>query len=270
MEFQRESFTPEGSRSDSRKARLVILLLTLPVSTPNPSPRPQATSLPDNVVVVSQEEFLAVLSGVVNHPDPSHKVDHLLAGGVVQVVAALVTPVPVHPLQPELAAGSCPIRHDKPTPLAPRPPPRAGPRPLRAGSVLAKTRAAEDLQRLSVQRRALISAATHRHSPVRPPPPSSATAAAGDNTPVRGRQTPPGAGTPSPRARRLRERQHPHARFTAPAGFGPQERFLGGSPRLLDQASAYPNTNYPVRSLKFAVRGGFAAGKGIYSVTALI
>lgn len=122
MEFQRESFTPEGSRSDSRKARLVILLLTLPVSTPNPSPRPQATSLPDNVVVVSQEEFLAVLSGVVNHPDPSHKVDHLLAGGVVQVVAALVTPVPVHPLQPELAAGSCPIRHDKLTPLAPRPP----------------------------------------------------------------------------------------------------------------------------------------------------
>lgn len=55
---------------------------------------------------------MAVLAGVVNHPDPSHKVDHLFAGGVVQVVAALVTPVPVHPLQPELAAGSCPIRHD--------------------------------------------------------------------------------------------------------------------------------------------------------------
>lgn len=82
----------------------------------------QAPFLPDNVVVVSQEEFLAVLAGVVNHSDPSHKVDHLLAGRVVQVVAALVTPVPVDPLQPELAAGSRPIRHDKPTPLAPRPP----------------------------------------------------------------------------------------------------------------------------------------------------
>lgn len=92
----------------------------LPTFTPNPSPPPQDTSLPDNVVVVSQEEFLAVLAGAVNHPDASHKVDHFLAGGVVQVVAALVTPVPVHPLQPELAAGSCPIRHDKLTPLAPR------------------------------------------------------------------------------------------------------------------------------------------------------
>lgn len=115
----------------------------------NLSPPPQATTLPDNVVVVSQEEFLAVLAGVVNHPDPSHKVDHLLAGRVVQVVAALVTPVPVHPLQPELAAGSCPIRHDKPTPLAPRPPrtrvrgpyapglssPRFGLRRTRRGSV---------------------------------------------------------------------------------------------------------------------------------------
>lgn len=80
-------------------------------STSNPFPPPQ-WSLPDNVVVVSQEEFLAVLSGVVHHPYPSYKVDHLLAGGVVQVVAALVTPVPVHPLQPELASGSCPIRHD--------------------------------------------------------------------------------------------------------------------------------------------------------------
>lgn len=107
--------------SDPGKARLGILLPILPTSTLNPSPPSQATSLPDNVVVVSQEEFLAVLAGVVNHPDTSNEVDHLLAGGVIQVVAALVTPVPVHPLQPELAAGSCPIRHDKPTPLAPTP-----------------------------------------------------------------------------------------------------------------------------------------------------
>lgn len=45
---------------------------------------------------------------------------------------------------------------------------------------------------------------------------------------------------------------------------------MRGSPRLLNQGSAYPNTDYPVRSLKFAVRGGFAAGNGIYSVAALI
>lgn len=67
---------------------------------------------------------MAVLSGVVHHPYPSYKVNHLLAGGVVQVVAALVTPVPVHPLQPKLATGSCPIRHDKPTPRDPRCPAR--------------------------------------------------------------------------------------------------------------------------------------------------
>lgn len=100
---------------------------------------PFPTPLPDNVVVVSQEEFLAVLAGVVHHPDSSHKVDHLFAGRVVQVVAALVAPVAVHPLQPELAAGSCPIRHDTPTPLAP-PGPAHGPWPQRSGYVLARAR----------------------------------------------------------------------------------------------------------------------------------
>ena len=175
-----------------------------PPHPPSLCPPPRATSLPDNVVVVSQEEFLAVLAGIVNHPDSGHKVDHLLASGVVQVVAALVTPVPVHPLQPELAAGSCPIRHDKPTPLAPPAPPRAGPWPLRAGSVFAKARAVEDLQGLNVQHRALISAATHTHRPARLPPPSSAAAAARDEPRVSGRQTPPGAPAPSPWARRLR------------------------------------------------------------------
>lgn len=133
--------------------------------------------------------------------------------------------------------------------------------------------AAEDLQGLSVQHQALISAATHRHSPGRRAPPSSAAAAAaaaGDKPPVRGRQIPPGAPARSPPARRLRGCQHPRARLTASAGFGPRERFLWGSPRLLNQGSAYPNTDYPVCSLKFAVRGGFAAGSEIYSVTALI
>lgn len=35
------------------------------------------------------------------------------------------------------------------------------------------------------------------------------------------------------------------ARLTAPAGFGPRGRFLGGSPCLLYQGSAYPNSDYP-------------------------
>lgn len=209
MRLQRKAFIARRAPgADPGKARWVPLLPTLPTSPRSPSPPPPPGTpppqppLPDNVVVVSQEEFLAVLAGVVNHSDPGHEVDHLLAGRVVQVVAALVTPVPVDPLQPELAAGSRPIRHDKPTPRRPPGrPPRAGPRPLRAGSVLAKVRAAEDLQGLSVQRRALISAATHRHSPARRAPPSSAAAAAaaGDEPPVRGRQTPPGAPAPSPR-----------------------------------------------------------------------
>lgn len=58
-----------------------------------------------------------MLSGVVNHADSGHKVDHLLARRVVQVVAALVAPVPVNPLQTEPASGSRPIRHDNQSPL---------------------------------------------------------------------------------------------------------------------------------------------------------
>lgn len=112
--------TPWGSRMDTTPVIPTLIMSSIS----NPFPRPRFTPLPDNVVVVSQEEFLAVLSGVVHHPYPSYKVNHLLAGGVVQVVAALVTPVPVHPLQPELATGSSPIRHYKPTPRDPRCPAR--------------------------------------------------------------------------------------------------------------------------------------------------
>lgn len=85
---------------------------------PHPTPLPEKSApLPDNIIIVPEEEFLAVLSGVINHADSSHEVNHLFACRVVQVVAALVTPVPVNPLQPELASGSCPIRHDNQSPL---------------------------------------------------------------------------------------------------------------------------------------------------------
>lgn len=67
--------------------------------------------LPDDVVIVSQVKPLAVLSGVVNNADPGHKVHHLLPGGVVQVIPALVAPVPVDPVQSEPAARGAPVRH---------------------------------------------------------------------------------------------------------------------------------------------------------------
>lgn len=67
--------------------------------------------LPDDVIIVSQVEPLAVFSGVVNHADPGHEVHHLLPGGVVQVIPALVAPVPVDPVQPEPAARGAPVRH---------------------------------------------------------------------------------------------------------------------------------------------------------------
>lgn len=95
--------------------------------------------LPDNVIIVPQEKFLAMLSGVINHPDSSHEVNHFLARCVVQVVAALVTPIPIHPLQTELASRSCPIRHDNQPPSpeahgektgATPPPPRSLPFPV--------------------------------------------------------------------------------------------------------------------------------------------
>lgn len=67
--------------------------------------------LPDDVIVVSQVELLAVLSGVVDDAHSGHEVHHLLPGSVVQVIAALVAPVPVDPVQSEPAARGAPVRH---------------------------------------------------------------------------------------------------------------------------------------------------------------
>lgn len=68
-------------------------------------------SLPDYVVVVSQVKFLLVLARVVHNSHAGDEVDYLLGGGVVQVVAALVSPVSVHPLQSQVAVGSSPVSH---------------------------------------------------------------------------------------------------------------------------------------------------------------
>ena len=72
----------------------------------NPAP-----SLPDDVIIVTQVELLGVFPGVVDHAHPGHEVHHLFPGGVVQVVATLVTSVAVDPLQPQLAARRRLIRH---------------------------------------------------------------------------------------------------------------------------------------------------------------
>lgn len=66
---------------------------------------------PDDVIVVSQVELLGVFSGVVDHTHSSHEVNHLLPGGVVQVVTALVSSVTVDPFQPQLAARRRLVRH---------------------------------------------------------------------------------------------------------------------------------------------------------------
>lgn len=68
-------------------------------------------TLPDYVIVVPQVKFLLVLPGVVHNSHTRDKIDDFLGGGVVQVVAALMSPVSVHPLQSQVAVGSSPVSH---------------------------------------------------------------------------------------------------------------------------------------------------------------
>lgn len=84
-------------------------------------PRP---SVPDDVVAVAPVELLPVLPRAVHHADARHEVHDLLGRRVVEVVAALVAPVAVHPLEPQVAARGAPGRHVR----APTSPLRSGPR----------------------------------------------------------------------------------------------------------------------------------------------
>lgn len=70
-----------------------------------------SSQLPDNVIVVAQVKFLLVLPGVVHNSHTRDEIDNFLGGGVVQVVAALVSPVSVNPLQSQVAAGSSSVSH---------------------------------------------------------------------------------------------------------------------------------------------------------------
>lgn len=67
--------------------------------------------IPDNVIVVPKVEFLLVLPGVVHNSYTGDEIDNFLGGGVVQVVAALMSPVSVHPLQSQVAVGSSSVSH---------------------------------------------------------------------------------------------------------------------------------------------------------------
>lgn len=69
------------------------------------------TSLPDYVIVVPQVKFLLVLPGVVHNSHSGDEIHYFLGGRVVQVVAALVSPVSVHPLQSQVAIGSSSVSH---------------------------------------------------------------------------------------------------------------------------------------------------------------
>lgn len=70
-----------------------------------------AGTLPDDVIVVPQVKFLLVLPGVVHNSHTGDEIDYFLGGRVVQVVAALMSPVSVHPLQSQVAIGGSSVSH---------------------------------------------------------------------------------------------------------------------------------------------------------------
>lgn len=85
-----------------------------PAPTPPPPtiPVPRLPEpVPDDVVAVSAVELLPMLPRAIHHADPRHEVHYLLGRRVVEVVAALVAPVAVHPLEPQVAARGAPSRH---------------------------------------------------------------------------------------------------------------------------------------------------------------
>lgn len=67
--------------------------------------------LPDYVIVMSQIKFLLVFPCVVHNSDAGDEVHDLFGGRVVQVVAALVSPVAVDPLESQMTVRSCSVSH---------------------------------------------------------------------------------------------------------------------------------------------------------------
>ena len=58
-----------------------------------------------------KEETLFVVSHVVNNPDAGYKIHKILVGVVKEIIAALVTTVPVNPFQAKLTIGCSLVRH---------------------------------------------------------------------------------------------------------------------------------------------------------------
>ena len=59
--------------------------------------------LPDNVIIMPEKEALFVISHVVNNPNAGNKIHKILVSIVKEIIAALVTTVPVNPFQTKLA-----------------------------------------------------------------------------------------------------------------------------------------------------------------------
>lgn len=68
-------------------------------------------TLPDYVIVVSQVKFLLVFPCVINNSHTGDKVDNFLGRCVIQVVAALMSPVSVNPFESQVAIRSSSVSH---------------------------------------------------------------------------------------------------------------------------------------------------------------
>lgn len=90
--------TQGGTRTDDNSTIMLKLLCVL-------------RQLPYYVIVMPEVKFLLVLPCIVDNSHPGHEIDYFLGGRVVQVVAALMSPVSVNPLQSQVAIGSSPVSH---------------------------------------------------------------------------------------------------------------------------------------------------------------
>lgn len=127
LRLQRNKATPPGATPPTAtpcdRVSPHAFALQGPVPT-HRSPPPHSVqgskpleNLPDDVIVVPQVKFLLVLAGVVHNSHAGDEIDNLLGGRVVQVVAALMSPVSVDPLQSQVAIGGSSVSHGRALPV---------------------------------------------------------------------------------------------------------------------------------------------------------
>ena len=68
-------------------------------------------NLPDNIIIVTQEEFLAIFTFIVYHTYCSHKINNLFGCSVEKIAPRLMAPVAIDPFQLELSFGSTFVCH---------------------------------------------------------------------------------------------------------------------------------------------------------------